>query len=175
MAKQKCCWNTTFAVDCAFNDVGLENEQKWRLDFTRVLRFFPGPWLLEEIVKSYNMAISSVADQLMVTRPSLSRFLNGRAALTTDIAIRFKQAFGILAKTMLGMQSAYYPAQAKLRAETIDIERLPCSSARSSQRPLDRKPGTSVLCSPGRVLPGDFRHPTPHFAEVAVHPCRRTG
>lgn len=85
----------------------------------------PGPWLLEEIVKPYNMTISSVADQLMVTRPALSRFLNGRAALTPDMAIRFEQAFGILAITMLGMQSAYDLAQAKLRAETVDIERLP--------------------------------------------------
>ena len=32
----------------------------------------PGPWLLEEIVKPYNMNVSSTADHLKVTRPALS-------------------------------------------------------------------------------------------------------
>ena len=31
----------------------------------------PGPWLLEEIVKPYNMNVSSTADHLKVTRPAL--------------------------------------------------------------------------------------------------------
>ncbi|MDZ4140255.1 MULTISPECIES: HigA family addiction module antitoxin [Erythrobacter] len=84
----------------------------------------PGPWLLEEIVKPYNMNVSSTADHLKVTRPALSRLLNGRAALTPEMAIRFEKAFGISAATMLRMQSAYDLAQAKSGSETISIERV---------------------------------------------------
>lgn len=85
----------------------------------------PGPWILEEIVKPHNMTVSSTANHLKVTRPALSRLLNGRAALTPDMAIRFEKAFGISAAPMLRMQLAYDLAQAKLRAETLGIERLP--------------------------------------------------
>ena len=65
----------------------------------------PGPWLLEEIVKPYNMNVSSTADHLKVTRPALSRLLNGRAALTPEMAIRFEKAFGVRADTLLRMQA----------------------------------------------------------------------
>ena len=85
----------------------------------------PGPWLLEEIVKPYNMNVLSTADHLKVTRRALSRLLNGRAALTAEMAIRFEKAFGISAVTMLRMQSAHDLAQAELRAEAIIVERLP--------------------------------------------------
>ena len=85
----------------------------------------PGPWMLEEIVRPFEMNVPSTADHLKVTRPALSRLLNGRAALTADMAIRFEKAFGISAATMLHMQSAYDLAQARLRAKTIVIERLP--------------------------------------------------
>ena len=84
----------------------------------------PGPWLLEEIVKPYNMNVSSTADHLKVTRPALSRLLNGGAALSPEIAIRFENAFGVSTATMLRMQSAYGLAQAKGGSETISIERV---------------------------------------------------
>ena len=84
----------------------------------------PGPWLLEEIVRPYTTNGSSTADHLRGTRPALSRLLNGRAALTPEMAIRFEKAFGISAATMLRMQSAYDLAQAKSGSETISIERV---------------------------------------------------
>lgn len=95
------------------------------IEFHDSFAIHPGRWLLEEIVKPYNMNVSSAAHHLKVTRPALSRLLNGRAALTPEMAIRFEQAFNISAATMLRMQSAYDLVQAKLQAETADIERLP--------------------------------------------------
>lgn len=85
----------------------------------------PGPWLLEEIVKPYNLNVSSTADHLRVKRSDLSRLLNGRAALTPEMAIRFEKAFGISALTMMRMQLDHDLAQAKLRDETVIIGRLP--------------------------------------------------
>ncbi len=85
----------------------------------------PGPWLLEEIVKPYNLNVSSTADHLRVKRPALSRLLNGRAALTPEMAIRFEKAFGISALTMMRMQLDHDLAHARLREETVIIERMP--------------------------------------------------
>lgn len=85
----------------------------------------PGLWLLEEIVKPYNLNVSSTADHLRVKRSDLSRLLNGRAALTPEMAIRFEKAFGISALTMMRMQLDHDLAQAKLRDETVIIGRLP--------------------------------------------------
>lgn len=85
----------------------------------------PGPWLLEEIVKPYGMNVSSAADHLKVTRPALSRVLNGRAALSPEMAIRFEKAFGISAATILRMQSAHDLVQAKNDAKAIKVDRVP--------------------------------------------------
>lgn len=85
----------------------------------------PGPWMLEEIVKPHKMTVSSTAEHLKVRRPALSRLLNGRAALTPEMAVRFEKAFGISAATMLRIQTDYDLAQAKLRTDTVTIERLP--------------------------------------------------
>lgn len=85
----------------------------------------PGPWLAEEIVKPYNLKVSSTANHLKVTRIALSRLLKGRTALTPDMAVRFEKAFGLSATTLLRMQSAYDLVQAKLISETLIIERLP--------------------------------------------------
>lgn len=85
----------------------------------------PGPWLFEEVVKHYEMNVSTTAEHLKVTRPALSRLLNGRAALSPDMAIRFEKAFGTPAATMLRMQAAYDLAQIKNKADAISIERVP--------------------------------------------------
>ena len=84
----------------------------------------PGPWLLDEIVKPFGMTVSSAAAHLQVTRPALSRLLNGHAALTPGMALRFEKAFGISAATMLRMQSAHDLSQAKLESTAINIERI---------------------------------------------------
>lgn len=85
----------------------------------------PGPWLLEEIVKPYEMTVSSTAGQLKVRRPALSRLLNGRASLSPEMAVRFEKAFGISAATILRVQTDHNLVQAKLRTDTLTIERLP--------------------------------------------------
>jgi addiction module HigA family antidote len=85
----------------------------------------PGPWLLEEVVKPYRMTVTAAAAHLGVTRPALSRMLNGHAVLTPDMAIRFDKAFGVSAATLLRMQSAHDLARAKRNAATMAIERIP--------------------------------------------------
>jgi addiction module HigA family antidote len=84
----------------------------------------PGPWLMEEIVKPHRMTVTAAAAHLGVTRPALSRMLNGHAALTPEMAIRFDKAFGVAAATLLRMQSAHDLAQARRTAGAITVERV---------------------------------------------------
>lgn len=85
----------------------------------------PGPFLFEEVIKPYGMSITATAEHLGVSRPPLSRVLNGRAALSAKLALRVERAFGIPAATLLRMQARYDLARAKDNDETVDIKRLP--------------------------------------------------
>ena len=85
----------------------------------------PGRWLKFEVVDHYAMTVSRVAALLGVTRPAMSNLLNGKAALSPEMAIRFEKGFGIPAATMMRMQAGYDLAQVELRADEIKVERVP--------------------------------------------------
>ena len=76
----------------------------------------PGPWLRREIVDHYKLSIIRAAEHLGVTRPAMSNLLNGKAALSPEMAIRFEKAFNDPAATMMRMQAAWDLAQVELRA-----------------------------------------------------------
>ena len=85
----------------------------------------PGRWLKAEVVDHYAMSVTQVAEHLGVTRPAMSNLLNGKAALSPEMAIRFEKAFGISAETMMRMQAGWDLAQVELRADAIKVERWP--------------------------------------------------
>lgn len=84
----------------------------------------PGPWLREEIVKPHGLTVTQVSELLDVSRQNMSLFLNGHAALSATMALRFEKAFGISADSMLRMQAAYDLAQARLRKGELGLERV---------------------------------------------------
>ena len=83
-----------------------------------------GTWLLREIVEPYSLSVTECAAHLGVSRQNMSALLNGRAALSPMMALRFEKAFGIKADTLLRMQVAYDLAQLKLKGEEPDVKRL---------------------------------------------------
>ncbi|QYU69485.1 HigA family addiction module antidote protein [Leptolyngbya sp. 15MV] len=68
--------------------------------------------------------MTEVAEHLGVSRQNISALLNGRAALSPMMALRFEKAFGVKADTLMRMQVAYELAQLKLRGEEPDVKRL---------------------------------------------------
>lgn len=84
----------------------------------------PGPWLRRNFVEPYGLTQADAAERLGVTRVALSNLLNGKAALSPEMAIRFEKAFGVSAKTLLRMQSAHDLARAKSAAGTINVRRI---------------------------------------------------
>lgn len=89
------------------------------------LAIHPGPWLRRNVLEPYAVNVSKAARHLGVTRPPLSNLLNGKAALSPEMAVRFEKAFGISAATILRMQSAYDLAQVELTADSIEVARVP--------------------------------------------------
>jgi len=84
----------------------------------------PGTWLLHEIVEPYGLSVTDCAAHLGVSRQNMSALLNGRAALSAMMALRFEKAFGIKADTLLRMQVAYDLAQLRLSGKEPDVKRM---------------------------------------------------
>lgn len=84
----------------------------------------PGAWLRTEIVEPYGLSVTVAAEKLGVTRQAMSNLLNGKAALSAEMAIRFEKAFGVRAETMLRMQAAYDLVEARVHEDEIKVERV---------------------------------------------------
>ena len=84
----------------------------------------PGPWLRRNVVEPYGMSVSAAAAHLRVTRPAMSNLLNGNAALSPEMAVRFEKAFGISATTLVRMQAAHDLIAVRAEAKDLPIKRL---------------------------------------------------
>lgn len=88
------------------------------------LAIHPGPWLRRNIIEPYGLTISKTAEHLQVSRVALSNVVNGKAALSPDMALRFEQAFDISAATLLRMQASHDLVIAKQSSKTDQIKRI---------------------------------------------------
>lgn len=66
----------------------------------------PGSYVRESIIPS-SMSVKDAAKRLGRGRPALSNFLNGKSALSPEMAIRLEKAFSADRKRLLDMQTAY--------------------------------------------------------------------
>ena len=55
----------------------------------------PGETLRDDVLPALNLSVTQVAAQLNVTRASLSRVLNGRAAISPEMALRLEGWLGV--------------------------------------------------------------------------------
>ena len=84
----------------------------------------PGGFVRSEIVESFGLTVRRAAEVLGVTRPALSAFLNERAQLSPEMALRIEKAFGVSMDTLMRMQNSYDIAQARKREGEIDVRRF---------------------------------------------------
>ena len=83
----------------------------------------PGVFLKEEVIEPLKLTITTASRILRVTRPALSKLINGRASLSPEMALRFEKAFGLKMDTLLRMQTSYDIAQVRKAANKIKVER----------------------------------------------------
>lgn len=83
----------------------------------------PGAFVRLMVLKPMNLSVAAAARALGVTRAALSALVNGRAALSPEMAIRLEKAFDLNMETLMAMQHAYDVAQAKTRVRDIKVAR----------------------------------------------------
>src|SRR5208283_4989849 len=83
----------------------------------------PGQFIRMEVIEPLGLTVTKAAKVLGVTRPALSALLNGRAALSPNMALRVEKAFGVRMDTLLRMQTAYEIAEARAREACIKVKR----------------------------------------------------
>jgi addiction module HigA family antidote len=89
----------------------------------------PGDFVRTEIIAPLGLTVTGAAAVLGVSRPALSSFLNGRADLSGDMALRIEKAFGPKMDTLMRMQSAYDIARARKRQGRIRVRRYQARKA----------------------------------------------
>jgi antitoxin HigA-1 len=89
----------------------------------------PGEVLADAVLRrDGGLSVTEFARRLGVSRVALSRVVNGRAAVSAELAIRLASALGGSAESWLNMQVAYDLSQAERRRRP-KIQRLPDTEA----------------------------------------------
>jgi len=85
----------------------------------------PGEILADTVLREDGgLSVTEFAKRLGVSRVALSRVVNGRAAVSAELAIRLAAALGGSAESWLNMQVAYDLARAEKKRRPR-IERIP--------------------------------------------------
>jgi len=84
----------------------------------------PGRIVRQECLEELGLSVTEGARVLGVTRQALNNLVNEKSAISPEMSIRLEKAFGSTADTWLRMQAAYDLAQARKRADKIDVQRF---------------------------------------------------
>jgi addiction module HigA family antidote len=90
----------------------------------------PGETLKEDILPALGLTVTEAAEQLGVARPSLSKVLNGHAAISPEMALRIEKWLGVdnggRADLWMAEQASYdlWQARSKFTANIKQAEPL---------------------------------------------------
>ena len=84
---------------------------------------YPGYSIKENCLVPLGLNVTKAAQVLGVARHTLSRVLNGHAAISPEMAIRLEKAGWSNAEFWLRRQTTYDLAQARSRQDRINVER----------------------------------------------------
>jgi antitoxin HigA-1 len=88
-----------------------------------------GRVIWDGILEPLGLSITKAAEVLGVRRATLSDLVNGKAALTAEMAMRIHKAFGPEVDHLLRMQVAYDVAQVRKRSKDIRVKRYASRAA----------------------------------------------
>ena len=80
--------------------------------------------LIKNELDEMGVSVAGAAEALGVTRQQLYNVINGRSAVTPEMAVRLEQGIGSTAGTWLQMQSAFDLAQVRQRRSQIKVRKL---------------------------------------------------
>jgi addiction module HigA family antidote len=77
----------------------------------------PGGLLREDVLLPLGIGITDAAQRLSMSRPALSRVINGHAGISPDLAIRLERAGVSTARFWMTLQANYDLSQAEKRKQ----------------------------------------------------------
>jgi addiction module HigA family antidote len=77
----------------------------------------PGEILREDVIAPLHMDVTEAARRLSMSRPALSRVLNGHAGISPDLAVRLEQAGVGTARAWMQLQANYELSRAMARKQ----------------------------------------------------------
>ena len=84
----------------------------------------PGRIVRSACLEPLGLTVTEGAEVLGVTRQTLNNVINGKSAISPEMAIRLSKAFGSTPETWLRMQLSYDLAQARKNESKIKVRRL---------------------------------------------------
>lgn len=84
----------------------------------------PGEIVREDCLKAVGLTVTEAARRLGVGRPALSSLINGKAAVSIEMAYRLSKAFGSTPDHWMRMQLAYDLAQSRGLEKQIRVKRI---------------------------------------------------
>ena len=84
----------------------------------------PGRSIRNACLEPLGLSVTEGAKVLGVTRQTLTKVVNGRSGISTEMAIRLSKAFGSTPETWLRMQLAYDLAEASKDESKIKVRRV---------------------------------------------------
>jgi addiction module HigA family antidote len=87
---------------------------------SRISAVHPGEHIKNKVLPK-GLSVKKAAELLGVGRPALSNLLNGKAALTPEMAMRVEKGFGANAQELLALQTAYDEFQSREQAKEMAV------------------------------------------------------
>ncbi|MFQ5451726.1 MAG: HigA family addiction module antitoxin [Nitrospinaceae bacterium] len=84
----------------------------------------PGEFIHRQVLEPLDLSITKAAEVLGVRRATLSDFLNGKAALSPEMALRLEKGFDIKMDFLLRMQALYDTARMRQTGKKINVARF---------------------------------------------------
>lgn len=84
----------------------------------------PGLMVNNLCLKPLNLSVTDAAKALKVTRPTLSKLLNGHIGISPEMAVRLSIVFNTSAEFWVNLQTAYELFQAEKRRKKLGLKPL---------------------------------------------------
>jgi addiction module HigA family antidote len=84
----------------------------------------PGAFVRDEVLAELGLSVSKAAGILGVRRATLSDLVNGKAAMSPEMALRIEKAFGVSMDTLLRMQACFDAYEMRKQSRRISVKRF---------------------------------------------------
>ena len=83
----------------------------------------PGAFVRTEVLDDLGLSVTEAARILGVRRATLSDLLNGKVALSPEMALRIEKAFDVSMDLLLRMQAWHDASRMRVRSDRIAVQR----------------------------------------------------